>query len=83
MVTVTQLIAISVEVLNEKGQEIVREHLSNDDMERAKIVVLGALDHAVVNKLLTDAEAASHYQTLGISPDKASRIRQGSARSKQ
>ncbi|MBP6924180.1 MAG: hypothetical protein KBC62_01625 [Candidatus Pacebacteria bacterium] len=66
--------------LNQDGVEQLEGYLDNDDIENAKIMLLGTFDRLWKENDLNDNEAKQLYSELGISPEKASKLRQASGK---
>lgn len=72
-----QLLELAAELMSDEGQETVAGYLDEDELDRARIAILGALDRRVLEKGdITESEAKAKYQILGIDPERASRLRQ-------
>lgn len=80
MGTTTELLTLAAEVLNERGQGRVRNHLADNREDLAKVVILGAIDGMYEDGKLTDEAAAAHYKRLGMDREDASRLRQNAAK---
>lgn len=53
------------------------QNLDEDEIDRARVAILGALDRHVLDlKDIAESEARKKYQILGIDPERASRFRQ-------
>lgn len=79
METESQLVGLAQELCNEKGRRKFQKYLDQGDLQKAKVLLLGALDALVIESNIPTDEAREKYETIGFSPEQASRIRQRAA----
>jgi hypothetical protein len=72
------LLKVADVVCNESGKDEVQELLDADESDNARIYLLGALDHCVMEQDMPDEEARELYNLLGLSRERANEIRQKS-----
>jgi hypothetical protein len=68
---------IAEEILSEKGQSKVSELLRGGEIEKAKAYLLGGVDGCFERGTITFETAAAFYKQIGVSPECASKLRQG------
>ena len=63
-------------LLNEEGQFELGEIIRENDIQRAKEYLFGAVDALFEYGSLSFEEAAKLYKQIGVSPERASELRQ-------
>ncbi len=74
------IIQLAEKLLDEDGQKIIEEYLSENMLHRAKIFMLGAIDGLWFSKKISDLAATDAYAALGLPPEESSKFRQSSNR---
>lgn len=70
-----KLLTVAGELFKGKVPNYFLEYLDNDEIESARVSLLGAIDAFVFGKNISDEEAKTKYEILGFDPEEASRIR--------
>jgi hypothetical protein len=73
---------LASESLNEHGQESIDALLDEGKIDSAIEYLLGALDAYFERGVITFETAAEYYKILGVSSERASRLRQARVRNK-
>jgi hypothetical protein len=73
---------IAKKILNEKGVSAIEEYILNGEMDNAKELLLGNADRLFENNRLNFEQASELYALIGVSPERASQLRQAHARGK-
>jgi hypothetical protein len=75
-ITSSRLSEIGKRCLNNKGQSKLDDLLNDGETQKACEYILGALDYCWQQGSLTSEQVQNFQSELGISPERASRLRQ-------
>ncbi len=67
---------VAGKVLSEKDATSIEDLLADGEIERAKEYLLGRADRLFEEKILNFDQAAELYALIGVSPERASELRQ-------
>lgn len=70
------LLRVAHAVMDEYGEQLIRELIEDDKINNARECLLEAVDAEYMSGAISEEVAREMYETIGFSPEEASRIRQ-------